>query len=78
MKSNKKKKGVDLGTLFRSINAAWGLGFVIALPPVIFVFIGIFLDRFLKTEPILTIIFLLFGVVAGVYAGIKETKEIID
>lgn len=77
MKKKKFKKRQDWPTLVKDFQIASSLGFVIALPPVLGAFLGIFLDKILKTTPFLTLAFILLGTAGGLIAGIKTIKEII-
>lgn len=45
------------------------------LSVVIGLLMGVYLDRFLKTDPWMTIIFLLFGIAAAFKAIIRAAKE---
>lgn len=75
MKKKSKKTNSEL--LLKSLHTAWGLGFVIVLPAILFAFLGIFLDKLFHTSPLLTIIFILLGPVVGFSIAIKEIKKII-
>lgn len=73
-----KKKKQDLSSLLKSLNIAWELGFIIALPAVIFTVFGLLLDKLLKTTPLFTIILIILGSIAGFYLGLKEVKKVIN
>lgn len=47
--------------LFYLISLALQLGFSIAVPLALFVWVGVFLDRKFSTSPLLTILFTLFS-----------------
>jgi len=75
MNMPKRSKPNDLKAVLTSLNMAVGLGFVIALPPVLFAFLGVFLDKIFHTQPALTIIFIFLGIIAGIYSSFKEVKK---
>ena len=64
-----------MGNLIKALNIACNLGFIIALPAIIFVLLGAFLDKILQTKPMLTIIFSLLGAGAGFYFALKENER---
>lgn len=51
------------------------LGFTFSISTFIGLFVGIFLDKKLHTEPLFTIIFLVFGVIGGFMGAYKLIKE---
>jgi F0F1-type ATP synthase assembly protein I len=62
-------------SLFLSLRLAWNLGFIIALPVVIFGFGGAYLDKYLKTSPLFVLIGFVLAVLIsgiGVYRKVKE------
>jgi ATP synthase protein I len=73
----KNKKLLEWEKLFKAVNLALSLGFIIILPILIFLFIGMFLDNRLNTSPIITLIFLLLGIIGGIYSAIKEIQKTI-
>jgi len=48
-----------------------GVSWVMVTSSLIGLGIGYYLDKFLKTSPIFTLIFLLLGIIAGFYEGIQ-------
>jgi F0F1-type ATP synthase assembly protein I len=62
---------------YQIISLALNLGFIIALPPIIGTFLGIYLDKLLNLKPILTISFIILGTVGGAYSAIKEAQKIV-
>jgi ATP synthase protein I len=52
-----------------------GLGIELAATVTIMFFIGVWLDKKFKTEPILTVIFALLGVASGLYNFIKTALK---
>ncbi len=64
-----KLKGIS--KYYKEIGPYVGLGLQLAITVTVMVFIGIWLDGLLETEPILTIVFSFLGVFAGMYTFIK-------
>ncbi|MFH0774797.1 MAG: AtpZ/AtpI family protein [bacterium] len=58
-------------------DALWlsSIGWVMAVCPAIGGFIGYFLDKWLRTTPWFFIIFIVIGMIAGVYEAIKMIIE---
>lgn len=56
-------------TRFSTVGIEMGLSVVIGL------LMGIYLDRYLKTEPWMTIIFLLFGIAAAFRVMVRVARE---
>ncbi len=52
---------------FYALSIAWQLGFLIAIPIGGFIFLGIWGDRFFKTEPFLLLLGLLVGITITIY-----------
>jgi ATP synthase protein I len=70
--------GDDKGRLFRQIASYSTLGLEMGLSVAVGAGIGYYLDKWLKTEPWLLIIFLVFGVVAGfrsLYRALKRLQK---
>lgn len=67
--------GEDRKELFRLISQFGTIGLEMGLSVVIGLLMGVYLDRFLKTDPWMTIIFLLFGIAAAFKAIIRAAKE---
>ncbi|MEW6007499.1 MAG: AtpZ/AtpI family protein [bacterium] len=57
--------------LAKRIAVISGIGWVMVASCFIGLGIGYYLDKFLKTSPLFTIIFLLLGIIAGFYEGIR-------
>ena len=74
----KKSKKQNWSETLKTFQSASGLGFAIIIPIVLGAFFGVFLDKFLRTKPILTIILIFLGIFTGIGASIKITKEIIQ
>lgn len=70
--------GDDKGRLLRQIASYSTLGLEMGLSVAVGAGIGYYLDKWLKTEPWLLIIFLVFGVVAGfrsLYRALKRLQK---
>ena len=65
--------------LVRNFLRVSSIGWIMAMCPAIGGFTGYFLDKWLKTTPWFLIIFIVIGMIAGVYEAIrmiiKEGKE---
>ncbi len=57
--------------IYREIGPYIGLGMQLAITVTVMVFVGVWLDDKFETTPILTVVFSLFGVFAGMYNFIK-------
>jgi len=68
--------GDDKGRLMRQIASYSTLGLEMGLSVAVGAGIGYYLDKWLKTEPWLLIIFLLFGVVAGFRSLYRVLKRL--
>jgi ATP synthase protein I len=73
MKNNKIPPKEDNSD--RSWVSYLGLGIELAATVTIMFFIGVWLDKKFKTEPILTVIFSLLGVASGLYNFIKTALK---
>jgi ATP synthase protein I len=61
----------------KQIGKLLSIGIILVSATFIGLFIGLFLDKIFKTKPIFTIIFLIFGIIAGFKEIIRMTlKEI--
>jgi len=70
--------GDDKGKLLRQIASYSTLGLEMGLSVAVGAGIGYYLDKWLKTEPWLLIIFLVFGVIAGfrsLYRALKRLQK---
>ncbi|GBD87908.1 putative F0F1-ATPase subunit [bacterium BMS3Abin03] len=65
-----KLKGIN--KVYREIGPYLGLGMQLALTVTIMVFVGFWLDEKFDTKPVLTVVFSLLGVFAGMYNFIKN------
>ncbi|MEJ2104973.1 MAG: AtpZ/AtpI family protein [Ignavibacteriaceae bacterium] len=60
---------------YREIGPYLGLGLQLAVTVTLMVFLGIWLDGYFETQPILTIVFAFLGVFAGLYNFIKSVQK---
>ena len=60
---------------YREIGPYLGLGLQLAVTVTLMVFLGIWLDDYFETQPILTIVFAFLGVFAGLYNFIKSVQK---
>ena len=68
-----KTKGTS--NFYKEIGPYIGLGVQLAVTVTIMVFLGIWLDGYFETNPIITIVFAFFGVFAGMYTFIKSVLK---
>lgn len=61
--------------LYKTVGPYVGLGLQLAVTVTVMVFIGIWLDGYFNTKPILTIVCAFFGVFAGMYNFIKSVLK---
>ncbi len=52
---------------FYALSIAWQLGFLVAIPIGISLFLGIWIDKFLGTTPLFLLLSLLIGVTVTIY-----------
>ncbi|HDH31325.1 MAG TPA: AtpZ/AtpI family protein [Candidatus Wolfebacteria bacterium] len=52
---------------FYALSIAWQLGFLIAIPIVGFLFLGVLGDKFFKTQPFFLFLGLILGIVLTIY-----------
>ncbi len=57
---------------YKEVGPYIGLGLQLAVTVTVMVFIGIWLDGYFETKPVLTIVCAFFGVFAGMYTFIKS------
>jgi F0F1-type ATP synthase assembly protein I len=69
------KKGADRATMFRAVGFAWDVGFIIAIPALIFGFGGAYADKHFGTTPLLMLLGLGFAMVVSFYTIWKKIKE---
>lgn len=69
----KLKKGAD--DIVRSGDLA-SVGITLVVATVIGLFMGIYLDRWLGTHPVFTILMLIFGIAAGFVNLFRETAKL--
>jgi ATP synthase protein I len=61
--------------LYKDVGPYIGLGLQLAVTVTVMVFIGIWLDGYFETKPVLTIVFAFLGVFAGMYTFIKSVLK---
>lgn len=61
-----------------AMRMAWDLGYIIAIPLVVFALLGRFLDKKLGTSPFLLLAGLILAVAVTSWLVYKKTKEIIN
>ncbi len=71
MKTNQDKLK-NVNKIYREVGPYLGLGMQLAITVTVMVFIGNWLDEKFELSPILTIVFSMFGVFAGMYNFIKS------
>lgn len=67
--------GENRKEIFRVMTRFSTVGLEMGLSVVIGLLMGIYLDRYLKTEPWMTIIFLLFGIAAAFRVMVRVARE---
>jgi ATP synthase protein I len=63
------------GNFYKDVGPYVGLGLQLAVTVTVMVFIGIWLDGYFETKPILTVVFAFLGVFAGMYTFIKSVLK---
>lgn len=63
---------------FHLIAIALEMGYLVALPLVIFAVAGAFLDRVFNTKPLILLISVLFAIIISTVLVYRKTKEMID
>ncbi len=59
--------------IFYAVSFAWQLGFIIAIPLVVFVFLGFLADKFFSTRPL----FLIAGILVSIAITAYEVYRLI-
>lgn len=70
-----RKTPSAFSSLYLSLRLAWSLGYIVAIPTVLFGLGGAYLDRYFGTSPICILVgFILAALIAGigVYRKVKE------
>lgn len=70
-----KVKKDSLTNGLRIFSEASGLGFVLAVPPVLGVILGFWLDQRFETKPYLTISLLVLGLILGIIQTLRIVKR---
>ena len=68
----KPDKLKDVNKIYREVGPYLGLGMQLAITVTVMVFLGIWLDEKFNLSPILTVVFSMLGVFAGMYNFIKS------
>ena len=68
----KPDKLKNVNKIYQEVGPYLGLGMQLAITVTVMVFLGIWLDEKFDLSPVLTIIFSMFGVFAGMYNFIKS------
>ena len=63
------------GNFYKDVGPYVGLGLQLAVTVTVMVFIGIWLDGYFETKPILTVVFAFLGVFTGMYTFIKSVLK---
>jgi ATP synthase protein I len=71
-----KKQFKDYSKTTREIGSYLGLGTQLAATIILMFFLGRWLDQKFETEPILTLLFAIFGGFAGMYNFIKQVLNL--
>lgn len=53
--------------VFYALSIAFQLGFIISVPIIAFIIVGIFADRFFQSQPALLLLGLLLGIIVTIY-----------
>lgn len=67
--------GEDKKEIFRLLYKFSAVGIEMGLSVVIGLLMGFYLDRYFKTQPWLTILFIIFGIAAAFKAVLRAVKE---
>jgi ATP synthase protein I len=68
----KPDKLKNVNKIYREVGPYLGLGMQLAITVTVMVFLGIWLDEKFDLSPILTVVFAMLGVFAGMYNFIKS------
>ena len=64
--------------IFYALSLAWQLGFIIVVPIGGFLFLGILGDKFFKTQPFLSLLGLIVGIVVAIYEAYYSLIPLIE
>lgn len=73
--TKQKPKDHKLMESLKLYNFASSFGFAIVIPIVGGAIIGSFIDRLTNLKPIFTLLFIIVGVIAGLYSAVKILKK---
>ncbi|MFA4873347.1 MAG: AtpZ/AtpI family protein [Patescibacteria group bacterium] len=66
----------ERSTLWQALSLAWNLGYLIAVPLVVFALLGRFLDKRFGTSPLALLVGIFISLVVTTIGVYKKTKEI--
>lgn len=69
-------KQEDKREIFKALGAVGNLGFIFAVSAVVGVLLGRWIDKFLGTFPVLSLIGLILGIVAGFWSIYKQISKL--
>ncbi len=64
--------------IFYALSLAWQMGFIIVIPIGGFLFLGILGDKFFKTQPFLSLLGLIVGIVIAIYEAYYSLIPLIE
>ena len=73
-----KEKKTEPNEPWSVLRMAWDLGFIIAIPLVVFALIGRFLDNKLGTSPFLLLLGVLLSIALSSWLVYKKTKSFLE
>ena len=65
-------------TLWFALSLAWQLGYTIAIPLIVFLIIGVSLDKYFKTSPFLSLIAVFFSLIVTTFSVYKKSMKILN
>ncbi len=71
----KPDKLKNVNKIYREVGPYLGLGMQLAITVTVMVFLGVWLDEKFDLSPLLTIVFAMLGVFAGMYNFIKSVMK---
>ena len=77
MKSTEKNKlaSADVRDMIAAFEEATSISITLVALPVLFLVLGVFLDKTLSTTPVFIIIGIIIGVASGIWRAIKISKK---
>ncbi len=74
---NNSQKENKEGNLFSVVSLAWELGYVVAVPLIIFALVGRFLDKKLETSPWIFLLGVVISIIVSVFMVYRKADKII-